>query len=217
MNKFADWLKSRDEALIEAVSAEDLKKHDFDALKYAQHTVQQKKNDHMTAQAAKALQTIHDKIEGWVDAQEHGATHLKYLAAIVDGKNPEQAFYDYKGVNDLHRVFAQDNLMKALTDIHVLKGIEQALEKNFDKDLWPVVSSKHAVSQYGEAPAKSLHGHGAMGKHYADFVVSILKHVAEMLLQEDEEETAPAAPAQAQPVAEKPATPFGHLASPNVN
>lgn len=215
MNKFADWLKSRDEALIEAVSAEDLKKHDFDALKYAQHTVQQKKTEHMSAQAAKALQTIHDKIEGWVDAETHGAAHLKYLAAIVDGKNPEHAYYDYKGVNDLHRVFAQDNLMKALTDIHVLKAIEEALEKNFDRDLWPTVSAKHAVSKYDEQPNKSLQGHGAMGKHYADFVVSILKHVSEMLLKDDEPEEASVPAVQAQPVAEKPSAPFGHMASPN--
>jgi hypothetical protein len=215
MNKFADWLKSRDTDLVEAVSAEDIKKHDFDALKYAQHTIQQKKAEHITAQAAKALQTIHDKIEDWVNPENHGAAHLKYLAAIVDGKNPEQAFYNYKSVSDLHRVFSQDNLMKALSDIHVLKGIEEALEKNFDRDLWPAISGKHGVSQHGEMPNKSLHGHGGMGKHYADFVVSIMKHVAEMLLKDDEPEKAPPTPA-APKAAEAPSQPLGTMASPSM-
>jgi len=189
MNRFAEWLKSRDKIIHESVSAEELQQHGFDALSYAQQTMAANKAAKEAAEGKKSLHTIVDKLEAWVDADNHGVAKLKLLAGIIKGGNPEDLhnkYYEFKNLEDLQQVFNNQHLIEAMQDFKILKMIAEALNMDFDQQIWPEIAAKHGT-RADNLTSKNLHIHGDLGKHYGQFVTSQIKHVAEAMLKELEQ------------------------------
>lgn len=232
MNRFANWLRDRDVVIHEAVSAETLHQHDFDALAYAQHTLQQKKNEREAAEMKKDLQTVIAKLEHWADPTSHGVAKLKFLATIFSGAEEQAAYdkyYDFKNLHDLQAVFSQDNLEQVMTNSKLVKGLAEVLQQDFDTQIWPHITAKHGHDATN-LPSKGLHSGGDLGKHYGDFVVSHILHTAEKLLAElqkpveepkQEEKPAPEHPEVKAEIPKEPEKetavmpPLGTMASPS--
>lgn len=191
MKRFENWLKVRDFNLHEEISHEDMARHDFDAMKYAQQTVKTNKERQEQEQAIKNLGTLKEHLPEWVGHDKHGAAKLKYIAAIIDTHGKDEFPHDaYVQMDDLHKVakvLSKENIEKALGEKEVLAHLAHAVESNWDADIWPQIQDRHASDLYGDhpdaaeqpdVPGMDDHSHGDLGKHFTQFTVSHIVHLA---------------------------------------
>lgn len=210
MKRFGKWLESRDHRLVEEISAEDMKKHDFDAMQYAQQTVKANKDRSEQEKAIKNLETIKNHLKEWIGHDKHGAAKLKYLAAIIQTHGKDQfPHHAYAELDDLHKVaklLSKDELEKAIGEKEVLSQLARAVESDWDAEIWPSIHDKHASDLYGndadstdmpDVPGMDDHSHGDLGKHFAEFTVSHMLHLVNKLQhalksKHDDEDKTPA-------------------------
>jgi len=194
MKRFGKWLESRDHSLVEEISAEDMKRHDFDAMQYAQQTLKTHKERSEQQEAVKNLETIKNHLQDWVGHDKFGAAKLKYIAAIIQTHGKDQfPHHAYAELDDLHKVaklLGKDELEKAIGEKEVLKQIAHAVESDWDTEIWPSIHDKQASDLYGndtdaveqpDVPGMEDHSHGDLGKHFADFTVAHMLHLINKL------------------------------------
>ena len=184
MNKFKSWLLDRDTNLLETMSREKMMEDDLDALNYAKKQKRQEKELDEKIRIIKYLAKIKKKIEQFVDAHDKGAQALKLIAASLlthekgrEGiKTHVRHVYskDLKSLKDLQKIFTHENLIKLFHDVDALHSLSMILDSDFESH----VGNLEKDSQHGHID----HSHGELGKKFASFVVSHIKHAADDVL-----------------------------------
>ena len=188
MTSFEEWLRNRDISLSEVIDQEQLQAHNFDALDAAKKMVQEKKEAKEREESIKNLEFIKDHLKNWVGHDEFGAEKLKWLGAVMHLEEPkggrvedsgEAAVRHYKNtfknIESLNSLFKKENILSHMGNPKVLANLKKELERNWDE----IEHDIHLDSS--EEEREHDHGHGEIGKHFADFVVSTMIQVAEIL------------------------------------
>lgn len=190
MDNFNSWLRNRDSQLLEVLDQEHLQAHNFDALGAAKKKVQDEKENEEKEKAIKNLEFIKENLEKWVGHDEHGAEKIKWLAAIMHLQDPKGGKVDgaeesakhhykntFKNLESLNSLFKKENIMNHMGDPMVLFNLRRQLETNWNE----IAHDIHQNSTESERDYD--HTHGKLGKHFAEFVVSTMIHVADVLLK----------------------------------
>lgn len=190
MKDFISWMRRRDFNFMEVLDQEHLQSHNFDALGAAHKKVKEEKDKEENEKAIKNLEFIKENLEKWVGHDEHGAEKLKWLAAVMHLQDPKGGKIDgsqestkhhykntFKNLESLNSMFKKENIMQHMGDPMVLFNIRKQLETN-----WEEIA--HDLRQgSSESELEYDHTHGKIGKHFAEFVVSTMIHVADVLLK----------------------------------
>lgn len=184
MNKFKNWLLNRDNNLLETMSREKMMEDDLDALHFAKRQKREEEELDEKIRIIKYLAQIKKKIESFVDAHDKGAQALKLVAAALlnHEKNREgiqthvRSVYnkDLKSLKDLQKVFSHENLIKLFHDVDALHALTLVMDSDFESHL----GNLEKDPEHGHID----HSHGELGKKFASFVVSHIKHAADDVL-----------------------------------
>ena len=184
MRNFDNWLFGRDRNLYETMSRENMSDDDMDALKAAHRQAKEEDELEEKARSIRYLANIKKKIEGWVDSHRKGTKSLKFIAAALvnhaktkEGirSNLRQVYnHEFKNLKDLQHVFSHESLIKHLTNIDSLHALNMIVNSDFDDQLLSL--EKDPMHH------KTDHSHGDLGKKFANFVVSHIKHATDDVL-----------------------------------